>query len=50
MFIFFLKNVDLRGEAWNCFGFYGWSGEAPRLVLEILKTDLVWWLLTSASD
>ena len=32
-----VKNVNLRGKAGAAFGSYGWSGEAPRLVLEILK-------------
>lgn len=32
-----VKNVDLRGKLGAAFGSYGWSGEAPRLVLELLK-------------
>lgn len=32
-----VKNVDLHGKLGAAFGSYGWSGEAPRLVLEILK-------------
>ena len=32
-----VKNVNLRGKAGAAFGSYGWSGEAPRRVLEILK-------------
>lgn len=31
------KNVDLKGKLGAAFGSYGWSGEAPRLVLEVLK-------------
>ena len=31
------KNVSLKGETGAAFGSYGWSGEAPKLVLEILK-------------
>jgi flavodoxin I len=31
------KNVDLKGKIGAAFGSYGWSGEAPKLVLEILK-------------
>jgi flavorubredoxin len=31
------KNVILKGKVGAAFGSYGWSGEAPRLVLEILK-------------
>ncbi len=30
-------NVDLKGKIGASFGSYGWSGEAPELVLEILK-------------
>jgi flavodoxin I len=32
-----VKNVSLGGKVGAAFGSYGWSGEAPRLVLEILK-------------
>ncbi|MEM2102278.1 MAG: flavodoxin domain-containing protein [Candidatus Bathyarchaeia archaeon] len=32
-----VKNVDLKNKVGAAFGSYGWSGEAPRLVLEILK-------------
>jgi flavorubredoxin len=32
-----VKNVDLKGKVGAAFGSYGWSGEAPKLVLEILK-------------
>ena len=31
------KNVSLKGKIAAAFGSYGWSGEAPKLVLEILK-------------
>ncbi|MBS7646871.1 MAG: flavodoxin domain-containing protein [Candidatus Bathyarchaeia archaeon] len=31
------KNIDLKDKAGAAFGSYGWSGEAPRLVLEIMK-------------
>jgi flavorubredoxin len=31
------KNIILKGKIGAAFGSYGWSGEAPRLVLEILK-------------
>jgi flavorubredoxin len=31
------KNVNLTGKISAAFGSYGWSGEAPKLVLEILK-------------
>jgi len=32
-----VKNVILKGKVGAVFGSYGWSGEAPRLVLEIMK-------------
>ncbi len=32
-----VKNVDLKGKNGAAFGSYGWSGEAPKLILEILK-------------
>lgn len=31
------KGVSLKGKTGAAFGSYGWSGEAPRLVLEIMK-------------
>jgi flavorubredoxin len=31
------KKIVLNGKIGAAFGSYGWSGEAPRLVLEILK-------------
>ncbi|MBS7616636.1 FprA family A-type flavoprotein [Candidatus Bathyarchaeota archaeon] len=31
------KNVSLKGKVGAAFGSYGWSGEAPKLVLEIMK-------------
>jgi len=31
------KGVSLRGKIGAAFGSYGWSGEAPRLVLEIMR-------------
>jgi len=31
------KNVNLKGKIGAAFGSYGWSGEAPKLVLEIMK-------------
>jgi len=30
-------NVELKGKVGAAFGSYGWSGEAPRQILEILK-------------
>jgi len=32
-----VKNVNLKGKVGAAFGSYGWSGEAPRLVLEVMK-------------
>jgi flavodoxin I len=32
-----VKNVMLKGKVAAAFGSYGWSGEAPRLVLELLR-------------
>lgn len=31
------RNVNLKGKAGATFGSYGWSGEAPKFVLEIMK-------------
>jgi flavodoxin I len=31
------NKVDLKGKLGAAFGSYGWSGEAPKLVLEIMK-------------
>lgn len=31
------KNIDLKGKIGAAFGSYGWSGEAPRLILEIMR-------------
>jgi len=32
-----VKGLSLKGKMGGAFGSYGWSGEAPRLVLEIMK-------------
>ena len=32
-----VKSVNLKDKVGAAFGSYGWSGEAPRLVLEIMK-------------
>jgi len=32
-----VKNVNLKNKIGAAFGSYGWSGEAPRLVLEIMR-------------
>jgi len=32
-----VKNIDLKDKIGAAFGSYGWSGEAPKLILEILK-------------
>jgi len=31
------KRISLKGKIGAAFGSYGWSGEAPRLVLEIMQ-------------
>lgn len=31
------KGVNLKGKVGGAFGSYGWSGEAPKLLLEIMK-------------
>ncbi len=31
------QNVNLKGKVGATFGSYGWSGEAPKLVLEVMK-------------
>jgi flavodoxin I len=32
-----VKNVNLKGKVGGAFGSYGWSGEAPKLIIEVLK-------------
>ena len=32
-----LKSQNLKGKIGTAFGSYGWSGEAPKLILEIMK-------------
>ncbi len=32
-----VKGINLKGKVGGAFGSYGWSGEAPRLLLEIVK-------------
>jgi len=32
-----VKGINLKGKVGAVFGSYGWSGEAPNLVLEIMK-------------
>jgi flavorubredoxin len=32
-----VKGIGLKGKVGAAFGSYGWSGEAPRLVIEIMK-------------
>ena len=31
------KNINLKGKVGAAFGSYGWSGEAPKFLLEIMK-------------
>jgi flavorubredoxin len=32
-----VKGINLKGKTGAAFGSYGWSGEAPKMVLEIMK-------------
>jgi flavorubredoxin len=32
-----VKGVDLKDKTGAAFGSYGWSGEAPKMILEIMK-------------
>jgi flavodoxin I len=32
-----IKGINLKGKVGAAFGSYGWSGEAPRMLLEIMK-------------
>lgn len=32
-----VKNIDLKGKTGAAFGSYGWSGEAPKMIVEIMK-------------
>lgn len=32
-----VKNINLKGKTGAVFGSYGWSGEAPKMVMEIIK-------------
>jgi len=32
-----VKNTNLKGRVGAAFGSYGWSGEGPRLAIEIMK-------------
>lgn len=32
-----VAGIDLKGKVGATFGSYGWSGEAPKLILEIMK-------------
>jgi len=35
------KNINLQGKAAAAFGSYGWSGEASKLVVEIMKNKFM---------
>jgi flavorubredoxin len=35
------RGVSLKGKTAAAFGSYGWSGEAPKLVLEIMKNKFM---------
>ena len=32
-----IKKINLKGKIGATFGSYGWSGEAPRMLLEVMK-------------
>jgi len=32
-----VKGISLKGKVGAAFGSYGWSGEAPRMLLEVMK-------------
>jgi len=32
-----IKGINLKGKVGAAFGSYGWSGEAPRMLLEVMK-------------
>jgi flavorubredoxin len=32
-----IKGVNLKGKIGAAFGSYGWSGEAPKMIIEIMK-------------
>ncbi len=32
-----VQGISLKGKIGAAFGSYGWSGEAPKLILEIMK-------------
>jgi flavorubredoxin len=32
-----VKGINLKGKTGVAFGSYGWSGEAPKMILEIMK-------------
>ena len=32
-----VKGQNLKGKIGSSFGSYGWSGEAPKLIMEIMK-------------
>jgi len=34
------KQINLKGKVETTFGSYGWSGEAPNLILEIMENKL----------
>jgi flavodoxin I len=42
-----VKGVNLRGKVAGAFGSYGWSGEAPKLILEIMKNKFEMQVLES---
>jgi len=45
---FAVKNISLKNKVGAAFGSYGWSGEAPRLVLEIMRNKFEMHVLETA--
>jgi len=35
-----VKSINLKGKMEAAFGSYGWSGEAPRLILAMMKKQV----------
>jgi len=42
-----VKNISMKGKVGAAFGSYGWSGEAPKLVLEIMKNKVAMQIVES---
>jgi flavodoxin I len=37
-----VQGISLKGKIGAAFGSYGWSGEAPKLILELVKKNSKW--------